>query len=249
LTARIQQKGFIMRRPLFTSGRPQFVGGADVDILDLRDLNTELQSYVRFVTLYAANQGPGASTLRIEWTEGTGSADEITTSSLTAGLLVGGPVKVLDRFALQGDALLSAVAIESDAIAVWGYFELDGATNADVTTRGLLPGALVSPFTYAPVILANGDPAATVHMFNADYFDLVTLDVATSINIPGDFSEIAISDGVGTTTLQIAIGQTATRIFDGIPIGAITANGSLGITLDVNTNLRAQAFGSFFRVS
>lgn len=236
-----------MRRPIFTSGRPQIIS-AETEILDLRNLNTELQSYVRFVTLYAANQDVVPQILQVEWQEGTSAQVELTTNSLTAGYLTGGPVKVLDRFPLQGNARITVVGIESSP-AVWGYFEMDGDTNADVTTRGLLPGALVSPFTYAPVALANGDPAATLHEFDAEYFDLINLDVAAVVNLAGDFSEIIISDGVGTTTLQIANGQTALRIFDGIPMGAIASSGSPGITLDVNTNLRAQAFGSFYRVS
>jgi len=134
-------------------------------------------------------------------------------------------------------------------VAVWGYFELDGSTNVDVTTRALLPGNLVSPFTYEPVALDNGDPVATVQEFDTDYFDLVALDVAAIQNIAGDFSKLIISDGAGTTELKVAMGQKALRVFDGIPMGAITSTGSPGISLDVNTNLRATAFGSFLRVT
>lgn len=236
-----------MRRPIFTSGRPQLVT-APLDILDLRDLNTELQSYVRFVTLFMANQDTVPQTLDVKWQEGSSASVKVTTGVTDAGYMTGGPIKILDRFPLQGDCKLFVSAVESTP-AVWGYFELDGASNVAVTTRALLPGNLVSPFTYAPVVLANGDPVETVHEFDTDYFDLINLDVAAVIALPGDFSKIIIADGAGTTELQIANGQSADRIFDGIPMGAMASSGSPGISVDVNTNLRIQAFGSFVRVT
>jgi hypothetical protein len=94
----------------------------------------------------------------------------------------------------------------------------------------------------------NGDPAETLQQFDADYYDLITLDVSSSGG-GAAFSKLAISDGAGTTELKVATGTLAQRIFDGIPMGAMSSSGSPGITLDVNTNTFVHAFGSFMRVS
>jgi hypothetical protein len=234
-----------MRRPLFTSGRPQIVpaDAVGVTLLDLRSLNTELQSFTRFVTLYAAGQAASAS-LVVYFQQGTSTPIQINAATLSSDLS-GGPVKVLDRFPLRGDARLFVLA--GSLPAVWGYFELDGSFNVEATTRPLQPGPLVSPFTYEPVVVANGDPAADVHLFATGYFDLVVLDVFCSV-LEATFAQLTVSDGVATTTLRFAVGTELVRVFDGIPMMALSTNVDPVIALNANTATLALALGSFIRV-
>ena len=251
-----------MRRPLFTTGLPQVPAAmanilatpnAALSILDLRDLSVELQSYTRFVTLYAMNQDPsGSDTLAIAWREGTATPISIAVAALPTG--ISAPVKVLDRFPLRGDAELIASNGVGAVVVVWGYFELDGTAGVNPTDRPLLPGSLVSPFTYEPAFASGNADTAQIHLFDTGYFDTIVLDAIVTGDIEGGINKLVVNDGVSSQDISLnddgsGIGLTPVRIFDGIPMMAGGATGTPGISSATVTGGLISAWGSFTRVS
>ncbi len=250
-----------MRRPLFTTGIPQVppamasivaTPNAALSVLDLRSLSEELQGYTRFVTLYGANQAVGSDTLTVAWREGTGTPIPISTKALTAGQMVGGAVKLLDRFPLRGDCEL-LVANDAGGVAlVWGYFEFDGLDDHDTEkSRPFQPGALTAPFSYAPNTSA-GVNTEQVHLFDSSlsYWDIVTL-YAIAGGAEGTTEKFEVSDG-GTPVNVVVGGIGATVpvcIFDGIPMMAESTVNTPGIEVTTDADALVICWGIFTRVS
>lgn len=246
-----------MRRPLFETGLPQVppalasivaAPNSALSILDLRSLNNDLSSYTAFVTLYAANQRFGLTdTLEVAWREGASTPLLLSKTEILGG--IGVPTKILDRFPLRGDAELIISNAVGDSGVIWGYFELEGSTDSLVTDRPLQPGALVSPFTYVPVVQTAGVLAQTdVHAFSEGYFDLILLDVV-GVMLEGIALNLVITDGVNTVTIDLGgVGETPVRVFDGIPMGALNANGGISVSSSDAVG-QAAVWGSFLRIS
>lgn len=246
-----------MRRPLFETGLPQVppalasivaAPNSALSVLDLRSLSDELQSFTRFVTLYAANQRFGVTdTLEVAWREGTSTPVLLSETELIGG--IGAPTKILDRFPLRGDAELIISNAVGDSGVIWGYFELEGSSDSLVTDRPLQPGALVAPFTYVPVVQTAGVLAqADVHAFDEGYFDIILLDVV-GVMIEGVALNLVITDGVNTVTVDLGgVGETPVRVFDGIPMGALTSSGGISVSSSAGV-IQAAVWGSFLRIS
>jgi hypothetical protein len=246
-----------MRRPLFETGLPQVppalasivaAPNSALSVLDLRSLNDELQSFTRFVTLYAANQSFGLTDiLEVAWREGTSTPLLLSETEILGA--IGVPTKILDRFPLRGDAELLISNAVGDSGVIWGYFELEGSSDSLVTDRPLQPGALVSPFTYVPVVQTAGVLAQTdVHAFDEGYFDIILLDVVGTM-LEGVSLDLVITDGTNTVTIDVGgVGETAVRVFDGIPMGGLTSGGGISVSSSAAVG-QASIWGSFLRIS
>lgn len=252
------------RRPLFTTGLPQVLPQvADIiatpnsalSVLDLRSLSEELQSFTRYVTLYAMNQSAGsADVVSVAWREGTGTPLQVVAQTLTTG--ISPPVKILDRFPLRGDVELIASAAVGDSPLIWGYFEFDGkASDPDVgNLRPLLPGALTAPFSYSPAASADGS-TATLHLLDPNFYDLISVDVVVA-GTEASLEKINITDGTDSVVVKIGddgstLGLAPVRIFDGIPM---MGSGSGSPELEIETSVAGTvsivfAWGSFVRVT
>lgn len=212
-------------------------------ILDLNGLSSELQSYTRFVTLYALAQGATADTLQIAWR--SGAAVKLL-STVEVGFQV---IKVLDRFPLRGDAELLVSAAAGETPFVWGYFELEGASNVEVTTRPLLPaGVFLEPFTYNPPIAVFNGPLQDVHLLSAEYFDQLVLD-AFVVGTEED-GRIEITDGQAySIVLLVPASASSYRVFDGIPMKAATNANAPTIKIQTTSAESITVWGSFTRIT
>lgn len=246
-----------MRRPLFSTGVPQNPPQlADItatpddalSVLDLRSLDTVLQSVTRLVTLYAINQTYISSDI-ISLALRVGDETPTLLAEITLPSGQGpGPVKVLDRYPLRGNEELLVSATIGDAPFVWGYYELDGEKPPAQPVRPLLPGALVSPFTYAPVLVVNADPGPeTLHTLSEDYVDLVTLDLSTRVAPEDDVGALTVNDGSSTAVIALSGSESNVRIFDGIPFIAAASGGVLTLTAGGAATDAVAGWGSFTR--
>lgn len=249
-----------MRRPLFSTGVPQnppelasIVAAPDsaLSVLDLRELSTDLQSVTHFVTLYALNQTSGSGdVVDIAWRSGDDTPILLATITLEAGQGLNGPVKVLDRFPLRGNAQLLISADVGDTPFVYGYFELEDRSAAKILSRPLQPGALVSPFTYEPGVVVDSDPdPVTIHTLSSTYVDEVTVDL-TARGTGSLTGYLVVNDGESTATLEFEAMDDAVRVFDGIPlIGATSSGAAISISPGADSGDTVVAWGTFSRVA
>lgn len=248
-----------MRRPLFTTGIPQelpvlapgnivVTPDAALSVMDMRSLDTELQSVTRFVTLYALNQYAPESIVSLAWREGTSTALEISAVEVTGADPIGAqPVKILDRFPLRGNAQL--LASTNEYAFLYGYFETEIRFDAPAG-RPLANEALVTPFTYEPGFVIEADPGPLeVHALSDAYIDLVTLDLSIrGTTTPA--ATLTITDGTDSVTIEFEPQVENIRVFDGIPMIGATAAGSISIEASVDApDDQCAAWGSFLRLT
>lgn len=167
-----------MRRVLFGTGYPQAapVVAAPatnpddcLEILDLRDLSVEMQSYTRFITLYA-HQTTAETSIVIYVQLG----DE---TPYFAGRLEASNSPVHDEpssitFPIRGDVRVVA-ASEVTSAALFGYYTLESETPTIEVSRPLQPSDPISPFNVLPTSVAAGD---VIHAFEEGYVDTITID-------------------------------------------------------------------------
>lgn len=254
-----------MRRPLFTTGIPQLppslasivdTPNDALSVLDLRSVGTTLQSVTRLVTLYAVNQDVASQQIvDVAWREGAGTPVLVASVTLPEGELLEAPTKVLDRFPLRGNAQLLACTADGATPIVFGYFELENSKDSEQRSRPLQPGALVSPYGYAPVIVDSPDPAAAVHTLDTNYVDQVTLVVRATGGGGGGTATgfVTVDDGSDSITINIEDNAGAnadnTLLFDGIPMIAAAAGGAISIGAGVGVSDSCSAYGSFIRIA
>jgi hypothetical protein len=226
-----------MRMPLGTGLPILLTGNSTYDtVYSLVNAISDLQSRVNLVTLYAivVDGTPGASDLNLRVTaDGTDYllstftlADLVTYQSSNRAMR-----KVLDRFPLRGNASISVmtdVDPVTQSVYLVGYVELEGSYEPTRPIRPFQPGALTTPYTYAPVNIAFASPAV-VHAFEEGYTDEITLHFRTA----GLLSpKLTFDDGASSITLTLsamAQNDETWTLLEGIPI---QAQGSGGITAE-----------------
>ena len=209
-----------MRRVLFGTGFPQVapvVAAPTVNpddclqIMDLRSLNAEMQSYTRFITIYAWQLT--VTQVAFLYAQ-VGSETPYFVGRITANDAVTDVAPSRLRFALRGNARLFITSSVNE-IAIFGYYELETDQPVLTVPRPLQPSDPVSPFTIAPIVVA-ADSSAPVHAFEEDYVDLITIDFIASTGEALGVQTVEFPNGVALL-LPITAGDQY-NLMSGIPM-------------------------------
>lgn len=222
-----------MRRPLFGTGFPQLPNHVDdplatpddcLQVMDLRSLSAESQSYTRFIHLAVWAGGSDGGNVEVF----------IQVGSETPYLIGALSVTNSDRnfeFAIRGNVRVFVNQTADGAAVLFGYYQLQDEVPSIEVVRPLQPSVPVSPFTVAPLQLGSSD-SGIVHSFEEGYTDIITLTyyIEQAVADTGQ-ATFTFPNGVEVRSKRTSVISGQNIIMSGIPM----LSDESGQTIEVST--------------